>query len=108
MPLPSRATRRRRSPGAYRVRGRHRSLHAMSSGASYRQNCHEQRPWSQTMNLSPFLLFDGNCAEAMTFYHSSLGGALTLTLVADTPMKVQAPLEHLQKVAFAHLQAGAV
>jgi PhnB protein len=60
------------------------------------------------MNLDPFLLFDGNCAEAMTFYQSCLGGELTITRVADTPMKDQAPSEHHQKVAFAHLQSGAI
>ena len=30
------------------------------------------------MKLSPFLLFDGNCAEAMEFYHSCLGGDLSM------------------------------
>lgn len=60
------------------------------------------------MNLDPFLLFDGNCADAMTFYQSCLGGELTITRVADTPMKDQVPSEHRQKVAFAHLQSGAV
>ena len=60
------------------------------------------------MNLNPFLLFDGNCAEAMTFYQSCLGGELTITRVADTPMKDQAPSGQHQKVAFAHLQSGAI
>jgi PhnB protein len=60
------------------------------------------------MNLNPFLLFDGNCAEAMTFYQSCLGGELTITRIADTPMKDQAPSGHHHKVAFAHLQAGAI
>ena len=41
------------------------------------------------INLTPFLLFDGNCAEAMTFYHICFGGELTLTQVSDTPMKAQ-------------------
>lgn len=31
----------------------------------------------------PFLLFDGNCAEAMTFYHRCLGGKLFITKLAD-------------------------
>jgi len=60
------------------------------------------------MNLNPFLLFDGNCAAAMTFYQACLGGELGVTRVADTPMKDQAPPEHHQKVAFAHLQSGAI
>src|SRR5881397_3566762 len=60
------------------------------------------------MNLTPFLLFDGNCAEAMTFYRSCLGGELSVTRVTDTPMKAQVPAELHQKVAFAQLQSGAV
>jgi PhnB protein len=60
------------------------------------------------MNLNPFLLFDGNCAEAMTFYQSCLGGQLTITRIADTPMKDQAPSGHHHKVAFAHLQSRAI
>lgn len=31
------------------------------------------------MITSSFLLFDGNCAEAMTFYRDRLGGDLMLT-----------------------------
>ncbi|HYY03615.1 MAG TPA: hypothetical protein VE736_06995 [Gaiellaceae bacterium] len=45
----------------------------------------------KAMNLSPFLLFEGNCAEAMRFYQSCLGGDLAVTLVRDTAMKAQAP-----------------
>jgi len=56
------------------------------------------------INLTPFLLFDGNCAEAMTFYQSCFGGELTLTRMIDTPMKDQMPPALLQKVANAHLK----
>ena len=45
------------------------------------------------IKLTPFLLFDGNCAEAMTFYHQCLGGELTLTKLGDTTMKDQYPKE---------------
>lgn len=41
--------------------------------------------------LTPYLLFDGNCAEAMTFYKECLGGELTLMKAADSPMKAQFP-----------------
>jgi PhnB protein len=37
------------------------------------------------MNLTPFLLFEGNCAEAMDFYQSCLGGELTIVRLGDTP-----------------------
>jgi PhnB protein len=59
-------------------------------------------------SLTPFLLFDGNCAEAMTFYQSCLSGELTITKVADTPMKAQMPPEQHQKVAYARLKSGAI
>lgn len=60
------------------------------------------------MNLTPFLIFEGNCAQAMAFYQSCLGGELTITKVADTPMKHQMPPEHHQKVAHARLKSGAI
>ncbi len=58
------------------------------------------------MNLTPFLLFDGNCAEAMTFYQSCLDGELTLTKVKDTPMKEHQPPEQHDKIIYAHLRSG--
>jgi len=60
------------------------------------------------INLSPFLLFDGNCAEAMEFYQSCLGGELTLTKLSDTPMKDQMPPELYQKIVNAHLKNGLI
>jgi PhnB protein len=57
---------------------------------------------------TPFLLFDGNCAEAMTFYHACLGGELTLTKLGDTPMKAQFPPEKHNRMINAHLKSGAV
>lgn len=60
------------------------------------------------INLKPFLLFDGNCGEAMTFYQSCLGGQLTLTKMSDTPMKDQMPLELHQKIVHASLKSGSI
>ncbi len=57
---------------------------------------------------TPFLLFDGNCAEAMTFYHRCLGGELSLTKLADTPMKDQFPPEKHGRIINAHLKSGAM
>ncbi|OXM59596.1 VOC family protein [Amycolatopsis vastitatis] len=56
--------------------------------------------------LTPFLLFDGNCAEAMQFYRQCLGGELTVVRVADTPMKEQLPQEQHGKVTYAQLRSG--
>ena len=58
------------------------------------------------LNLTPFLLFDGNCAEAMKFYQSCLGGELTLTPVKDTPMKVQYSAEQQDRIIYAQLNTG--
>ena len=60
------------------------------------------------INLTPFLLFDGTCAEAMAFYKACLGGELTITTLGDTPMKDQMPPEQHHKVAHAHLKSGAI
>ena len=55
---------------------------------------------------TPFLLFDGNCAEAMTFYHKCLGGELTLTKLGDTPMKDMFPPEKHNRLINAQLKSG--
>ena len=60
------------------------------------------------MNLTPFLLFDGNCTEAMAFYQSCLGGELTLTRLGDTPMGTHAPPEQQHKVTYALLKSDSV
>lgn len=60
------------------------------------------------INLIPFLLFDVNCAEAMEFYKTCLGGDLTITRVDDMPTKDQFPSEQHHKVAYAHLTSGAI
>jgi PhnB protein len=53
--------------------------------------------------LTPFLLFDGNCAEAMAFYQSVLGGELTITTLGETPTADDAPPEQHDKVVYSHL-----
>jgi len=53
-------------------------------------------------------LFDGNCAEAMTFYQKCFDGELTLTKLGETPMKEQFPPEKHHKIVNAHLKSGAL
>jgi len=60
------------------------------------------------LGLTPFLLFDGNCAEAMEFYRSCFGGDLVLTRLGDTPMKAQFSPEQHEKITYASLKSGAV
>jgi len=60
------------------------------------------------LNLTPFLLFDGHCAEAMGFYQTCLGGELSIVTVGDTPLRNQAPPELHGKVAHARLESDAI
>lgn len=58
------------------------------------------------LRCTPFLLFDGNCKEAMTFYHACLGGELSLSRLGDTPMKDMFPPEKHDRIINAHLKSG--
>ncbi len=60
------------------------------------------------LKTTPFLLFDGDCAEAMTFYHKCLGGELTLTKLGDSPMKDMLPPEKHSRIINAHLKSGEI
>ena len=60
------------------------------------------------LNLTPFLIFDSHCAEAMAFYKSCFGGELTITRVSDMPMKDHIPPRQHHKVAFARLKSAAI
>jgi PhnB protein len=60
------------------------------------------------LKTTPFLLFDGDCAEAMTFYHECLGGELTLLKLGDTPMKEQFPTEKHHRIINARLKSGEI
>jgi len=42
-------------------------------------------------SLIPYLNFNGQCREAMTFYHQCLGGELILQKVSESPMAAQLP-----------------
>lgn len=56
--------------------------------------------------LTPYMLFDGTCGEAMEFYHACFGGELTLTRVKDSPASKQMSPAQQEKVLNAHLSAG--
>src|SRR5579871_5969102 len=65
-----------------------------------------QRSEVNMLKTMPFLLFDGNCAEAMTFYHKCLGGELILTKLGDTPMKDMLSPEKHNRIINAQLKSG--
>lgn len=56
-----------------------------------------------TQQLTPYLMFDGNCREAMNFYRDCLGGDLNLKTIGESPMKDTMPAEKHEKIMHAAL-----
>ena len=52
------------------------------------------------VQLNPYLRFNGNCREAMTFYQSCLGGELTIQTVGESPVAGQMP-PSMQRLRYA-------
>jgi PhnB protein len=56
------------------------------------------------MKLNPYLIFNGNCAEAFTFYEQCLGGKIaTMTKYSETPAAKQMPPDAQDKIIHALL-----
>jgi PhnB protein len=64
------------------------------------------RKAKEMTTLSSYLLFEGNCRQAMEFYRSCLGGELIVALVKDTPAKEQMPEFQHDKVVNARLRGS--
>lgn len=58
------------------------------------------------MQISPYLMFNGNCEEAMTFYEKALGGKLELIRHEGTPAAEHVPPEWRNKILHASLKIG--
>jgi PhnB protein len=60
-----------------------------------------------TSKLQPYLCFDGNCREAMSFYHGVLGGNLDLSTFGqfDSP-EMPVPADQKDKIMHAMLDNG--
>lgn len=56
------------------------------------------------MKIDPYLNFAGQCREAMSFYHSVLGGELTLTAHKDTPSAEHVPAEMQNQIMHGELK----
>src|SRR5689334_3578973 len=56
--------------------------------------------------LTPYLLFDGHCKQAMEFYNSCFGGELTITKVKDSAAKDFMTAFQQEKVVNARLRSG--
>jgi PhnB protein len=68
----------------------------------------EDKEKGSTMRLSSYMLLDGNCKQAMEFYHSIFGGELTVTLVGESPMKAAFPVSLHSRVLNARLKSRLV
>jgi PhnB protein len=58
--------------------------------------------------ITPYLLFNGTCRQAMEFYHSCFGGELTLTKVGDSPARDQIPPAMHNKIINARLKSSSI
>jgi PhnB protein len=62
----------------------------------------------ETMTLTPYLLFDGSCHDAMQFYQSVFGGQLTSTKVKDSPARDHMPASQQEKTINARLRSNSI
>jgi PhnB protein len=60
------------------------------------------------MTLTPYLLFDGSCRDAMQFYKSVFGGELSSTKVKDSPAKDHMPAFQQEKTINARLRSNSI
>jgi PhnB protein len=58
--------------------------------------------------LTPYILFDGNCQQAMEFYKSCFGGELNSMKVKDSPAKDYMPAVQQEKTINARLKSRIV
>ena len=65
-----------------------------------------QKRGNEVTTLTPYLLFDGKCQQAMEFYKSCFGGELAATKVKDSPAKDFMPAFQHQKIVNARLRSG--
>ena len=59
------------------------------------------------MRVNPYLLFDGNCEEALGAYAKILGGKIVAMMpFAESPMADKTPAEWRKKILHARLEFG--
>jgi PhnB protein len=68
----------------------------------------QERGANEMTTLTPYLLFDGRCVQAMEFYRSCFGGELTTTKVKESPAKDHMPAVQEEKILNARLRSGHV
>src|ERR1700723_4073007 len=63
---------------------------------------------NEMTTLTPYLLFDGKCLQAMQFYKSCFGGELTATKVKDSPAKDFLPAFQHEKIVNPRLSSAKI
>ena len=59
------------------------------------------------MQITPYLTFNGNCAEAFRFYAESLGGTIEMMMShGESPIAAQVPKEWHSAIMHARLKVG--
>jgi PhnB protein len=58
--------------------------------------------------INPYLVFNGNCREAMAFYKQCLGGELTMQTVEESPMAHKWPAAVQKNILHASLVNGRI
>ena len=59
------------------------------------------------MEISPYLLFNGNCAEAFALYEKCLGGKVTfIQKFGESPMADQVPADWRDKIMHVTMKVG--
>ena len=59
-------------------------------------------------NINSYLTFNGNCREAMRFYHDCLGGELTFQSIGESPMAGNMPQIMADKIMHAVLTSNEI
>ncbi|HVU45530.1 MAG TPA: VOC family protein [Terracidiphilus sp.] len=83
------------------------TLGALRAAAGPLMENSKEKPGEDAMTaLTPYLLFDGNCKQAMQFYQVCFGGELTTMQVKDSPAKDYMPTSFGEKILNARLKSG--
>lgn len=56
-----------------------------------------------TTQLVPYLMFNGNCREAMNFYKDAINGEIKLSTIGESPMKDNMPANQHENIMHASL-----
>jgi PhnB protein len=78
----------------------------IATGAA--QSAVPRREGKVSTTLSPYLLFDGFCAQAMQFYQSVFEGELKVTKVKDSPARGQMSASLQDRVLNARLRSDGI